>query len=465
MDRYPALTKSYILRCCEVDGSESAAICGIDNPARHGINHDALFVVRLLTGEHSKAEMADLVSSEYGIDSREALQSVEAVLQRLNNWGMLRFAPERGVRYRFPKTIHALRGQLDHVYIRLTNACDLRCRHCSVDAGTRLKQELSKQSFLDVIDQAYEMMVPSLTFTGGEPMLVEYLPDLITYASEKPMRVALMTNGYSINADRARMLKGCNLAHVNVSLDGANEKTHDRFRGVPGAFQRAVQALRLFKDLGMYVETTTVVHPGNANEIQDILKMGRVWGLNAMKFLPIVPFGRGARSAHEESLSCYARTIGDFFDDFGGGTIRRRKSDRENEHGAMLRCNAGSGILSIRANGDVLPCNNFDTLPLGNILRDPLMDIYDRAQHDHELIRAIQVRSSDCETCSLLDYCRGGCAVAGFAFTGRRGGCDLQRKHLVLEYLRREESVRRGDPVDRGRRESGAGERACQLTI
>ena len=58
------------------------------------------------------------------------------------------------------------------------------------------------------------------------------------------------TNGTLITKEKAKQLKEVGLSYVGISLDGL-EATHDRFRGVAGAYQKALQAVDNCQEAGI----------------------------------------------------------------------------------------------------------------------------------------------------------------------------------------------------------------------
>jgi radical SAM protein with 4Fe4S-binding SPASM domain len=327
-----------------------------------------------------------------------------------------------------------MNGVLDYVYIRLTKKCNLNCSHCSVDATNRSKTELSETSVKKLIDELYDMMVPNISFTGGEPTLVKNLLSYVEYANQKPMRVSLLTNGFIVNQQLAKDLVKNGLKQVNISLDGACAKSHDQFRGKSGAFEKALNAIKLFKEEGIFTETTTVLHSGNSTEIEDILKLGQSIELDNMKFLPIIPFNRGEKCDYKTSFEIYKKNIKALL------PFLTTSQDSENLASAKkykhsIKCNAGTGVLSIDSNGDVLPCNNFDIMPLGNIFDRPIFDIYTNARKSKELKNALKISDTECTACPLLDDCRGGCPMVSYAYFKDFHKCDITRKLIAEEVI------------------------------
>ena len=139
---------------------------------------------------------------------------------------------------------HLLQFSIDKkpvVVWNMTQACNLRCRHCYAHAVAQASDsELTTAQARDMIDDLSGFGVPVLLFSGGEPLLRSDLEELASYAVEKGMRAVISTNGTLITEEKAQALKKVGLSYVGVSLDGL-EHVHDRFRGKRGAFKEAME--------------------------------------------------------------------------------------------------------------------------------------------------------------------------------------------------------------------------------
>jgi MoaA/NifB/PqqE/SkfB family radical SAM enzyme len=133
----------------------------------------------------------------------------------------------------------------------VTYRCNSRCVMCSI-WNAELKPELSLDQFDQVLADPLFRSIERLMISGGEPSLRSDLPQLVqTCMRHMPAlrTLSLITNGLlpervlSLYGEIARLCaeRGIQLS-VSVSLDGLQE-THDRMRGVPGAFARATQTL------------------------------------------------------------------------------------------------------------------------------------------------------------------------------------------------------------------------------
>ncbi len=134
------------------------------------------------------------------------------------------------------------------VSLKLTNRCNLRCRMCilyggledgqPVEARFTEPEDMSLADWTSVIDSVASRK-PSIGFTGGEPLLHRHIFDVVRHAKDKGLYCGLTTNG-TLLGEKAEELVASGLDSLWISLDGP-EEVHDRIRGAPGTFRRAVE--------------------------------------------------------------------------------------------------------------------------------------------------------------------------------------------------------------------------------
>jgi radical SAM protein with 4Fe4S-binding SPASM domain len=126
--------------------------------------------------------------------------------------------------------------RLYELKLKLTSACDLRCRMC--DHWRRPVRRLETGLLLRTLEEAAGLGACSVIFSGGEPTLHPDLLLAVRAASRLGLRSTLASNGAALAPARLEPLLEAGIAQLNVSLDGAVAKIHDRLRGVPGSFER-----------------------------------------------------------------------------------------------------------------------------------------------------------------------------------------------------------------------------------
>ncbi|MHC4195269.1 MAG: radical SAM protein, partial [Planctomycetota bacterium] len=114
----------------------------------------------------------------------------------------------------------------------ITRACNLKCVHCYNDSGVgKTFNDITTGKAKAVLDDLAGFGVPSVLFSGGEPLMRPDLFDLIQYAGQRGLRTVISTNGTLITADVAKRIRNSGVSYVGISLDGIGQ-INDKFRGV-----------------------------------------------------------------------------------------------------------------------------------------------------------------------------------------------------------------------------------------
>ena len=168
---------------------------------------------------------------------------------------------------KIPNTlVEAKKNPIPVVVWNITSKCNLRCVHCYANVNS--VSEFDTASSL--IDDLSALKIPVLLMSGGEPLMHKNIYDIIKYAKSKGIQVSLSTNGTLIDEEVAGKLKELGVDYVGVSLDGIKE-THDLFRGVRGAFEKAVEGLLNAKDEGLLTGVRFTVTKYNLRDVKSIL--------------------------------------------------------------------------------------------------------------------------------------------------------------------------------------------------
>ena len=193
---------------------------------------------------------------------------------------------------------------LTQYYIYLTAGCNLACRHCWISptyqpnggSGGHLDFGL----FRIAIDDGIPLGLGSVKLTGGEPLLHPDFKKIVDYIAEKELNLTIETNGTLLTDDLALYLKtNGSLRHISISLDGATASTHDRFRGVKGSFEKAINGIRALSAVGYHPQIIMSLHQGNFHEIEALIHIAEELGAGSVKFNLIQSTGRGEKMSQQ----------------------------------------------------------------------------------------------------------------------------------------------------------------------
>lgn len=318
----------------------------------------------------------------------------------------------------------------------LTDRCNLRCTHCYQDCYN--SQELSFDEWLEILRQFRELLsdwrarphgprpTAHITVTGGEPFVHrDFLPLLEKFAQHRgEFTFAILTNGTLIDRALARQLRGLGPSFVQVSVEGS-AATHERIRG-PGSYERTITALRHLRAAGIRTLISFTAHRANYREFADVARLGRQLGVDRVWADRLIPHGTGA-ALHEQMLT--PEETRSFMESMAWVRAEASQSWFNRTEIAMHRalqflysggtpyhCTAGDSLITVLANGDVLPCRRMP-IPVGNLRRLSLRQIYDESALFQEL-RDRHRLSEACQACAYSTACRGGLRCLSYAVTG-----------------------------------------------
>src|SRR3990170_8224164 len=330
----------------------------------------------------------------------------------------------------------------------MTRRCNLRCIHCySQSQDKDYPGELTTGEGKSLIDDLAQFQVPVILFSGGEPLMRPDLPELAQYATSKGIRAVISTNGTLITPDMAKVLKEIGLSYVGVSLDGLQE-TNDRFRGMSGAFDHALQGIKNCQAQGIKVGLRFTIHKKNVHDIPAIFRLLEAEDIPRVCFYHLVYAGRGSKLIQEDLSHQETRKTVDLImdltkdlhqqglkkevltvDNHADGPylylrLLREDPDRSKDVLELLLMNQGNssghGIGCISWDGSVHADQFWRHYSFGNVRQRPFSQIW--LDTSNELMAALKDKrphvKGRCRQCRWLDICGGNFRVRAEAVTG-----------------------------------------------
>ncbi len=302
---------------------------------------------------------------------------------------------------------HLLQFAIDKkpvVVWNITRRCNLKCVHCYAHADDReFKGELSNEEGKALIDDLADFGSPVMLFSGGEPFVRKDLYDLAEYAVKKGMRAVISTNGTMITADAAKRLKDIGLSYVGISLDGL-EDVNDKFRGVNGAFKKAVEGIENCQNAGIKVGLRFTINKFNAVEVPGIFDLLEKMGIPRVCFYHLVYAGRGSelvkddlsheetrkvvdlimdrtKQLHDKGLEKEVLTVDNHADGpYVYMRLLKENPERAAEVLELLKMNEGNssgrGIGCVSWDGSVHPDQFWRHYDFGNVRERPFSEIW-----------------------------------------------------------------------------------------
>lgn len=298
--------------------------------------------------------------------------------------------------------------------------------------------ELDTVASFRLLDQIREVGQPIVILTGGEPLLRPDIFDIARYGTDKGLRMVMAPNGTLVNDENAAKMASSGIQRISISLDGADRDRHDRFRGVPGAFDAALNGIQAAKQAGIEFQINTTISKLNYDQIPAILKLAEDLGAAALHIFLLVPTGRGKYIIDQEiSAQEYETTLNWFYDQRDKTRLQlkatcaphyyrilrqRAKADGKTvnfqTHGldAVTRgCLGGTGFCFISHTGVVQPCGFLD-LNCGDVTQASFADVWRHSEIFNRLRDYANLKGK-CGACEYKGVC-GGCRARAHEATG-----------------------------------------------
>ncbi len=340
----------------------------------------------------------------------------------------------------------------------VTQSCDLACKHCRAAAQPIAHpDQLTTAEGKGLIDQISAMHVPIFVFTGGDPLKRPDLYELIHYAAEKNVKVAVTPSATPLLTREAIFkMKEAGVVRLGISLDGSSPEIHDVFRGLPGAWARTIQAVEWANEAGIPIQVHTTISRHNANDLDNLCALFEKLAIVMWNVFFLVPVGRGQLNdllSGEE----FEQVFGKIYElshrvsfqiktteamHYRRYLLQHNLEERKigNSHGhpqaaptayeagtptadaqartrgwATRRVNDGKGFVFISHVGNVYP-SGFLPIHAGNIRENPLGDIYRNAPI-FKALRDTSRLEGKCGACEYKEIC-GGSRARSYALTG-----------------------------------------------
>ncbi len=316
-----------------------------------------------------------------------------------------------------------------------TNRCNLSCLHCYSKATLDSKDTLSTENILDTLPKLKENGIKFIIFSGGEPLTRKDIFDIAEACKELGIVTYLSTNGLYIKSSNAKkILKTFN--YVGISIDGSPQ-THDKFRGLKGAFEESMKSIRLLNSLEISkVGIRFTITKETLPDLEFIFDLAEKESISKIYISHLVYSGRGLDNlkidiTKEQRVKAVNYIIDKAFEYYSEGRdieivtgnmemdailfLERFKKvypEYANELEKRLKSwggnSAGGKLLNIDSEGNVKPDPFFPYI-IGNILKEDFTTIWHQKS---DLLNRLRKHPRDiggkCANCQYIDICNGG---------------------------------------------------------
>lgn len=301
--------------------------------------------------------------------------------------------------------------------LALTYRCNNNCAHC-YNARERHYPELDTQHWKHMMDKLWDLGIPHLVFTGGEPTLRDDLAELVRYAEQKGFITGLNTNGRRL-ADKVflQSLVDAGLDHVQITLESHLAEIHDEMVLAKSAWTETVEGIKNVVASSLYFMTNTTLLQNNTQNLTELLKFTQELGIPTIGLNALIYSGKGSSvntGLAESDLPELLKIAINHTNQSGQRLIWYTPTQYCHFDPMMLDlgikgCTAAYYNMCTEPDGQVIPCQSYYE-KLGSLLDEPWESIW-----NHPLSINLRERKDAPQACHHCDYfkeCGGGCPLS-----------------------------------------------------
>ena len=299
---------------------------------------------------------------------------------------------------------------LCRLFVQLTNRCNLRCKHCFAESDMTKDDYLTYGRIIKVVNDAVDLGINRIDFTGGEVLTKPYFLDVLRYLDTQPVSYNFFSNLTLANdnvIEELAKLKG--LTSIITSIDYLEPKKHNKFRGGEMAFERTLHAITRLNQKNVKVIVNTMVMDDNRDSLGDLVEFFINQGVET-HFDTIIDCGRAKCDQRhnldaDKNIECIRQAI---------SLIADKGISVDNAAGA---CGVSATLIFLHYSGKYMLCPGLtsdisDKYVLGTDMRKAW-----------EKSRELHLRCSHID-CEKYDQCSQGCRMRALVDTGSDKGED-----------------------------------------
>lgn len=315
---------------------------------------------------------------------------------------------------------------IKNLHVRLTSRCNFDCLHCYAASWKLKKLDLEKSLVCSSVEQAIDLGLQSVTFTGGEPLLHKDLVEIVQFCLSRNLKVSIESNGFLLDAFLARRFQGLEKIKFNISYDGSYIRHSEKC-------QKIRENIEALAKGDMQVRAQTVIMPLNSEEAELIFDYTKRLGIKNRVFMghnQVEKVKRVKQFAIDSLLDLRKKLLEKYdhlqieLPELIGGK-------------ASKGCGWGCSRCEIMPNGDVTSCAPIAFNRPGFIAGNIKEHFLERIWNGEHFRRIRLLKQEDfkgfCAKCKFWFQCKGSCRAAAASV----GGDILSPYPVCQEYVRR----------------------------
>ena len=425
MIRYPLLSDKFVLR--ESDSQKS--LYSLKNGDNYDLTAEQLNFLLLLDGRLPLNKVIQFYDSESRGNAEDFLKNLLAI-------GAVDFKEERLSRPRNLLSKKVPDERLESVHLEASSECNMKCVHCYQNKYMQRKERLGFSEIISLLDQMVELQVNNVGISGGEPLLLPEVFDVMHEIEARNMRISsLFTNGLLIDdafIDRIKSMRsdfGIFISLDSISTEGMSFRGFKK-KAAKSAVEKILRSIKFLTRNNVKVILNTVVNSANIQELEEMYSL--IQELNVDSWRIGFPKQTNLFKKNLKRFNVEWKVIAErclhllelHFDNRMPFHLQIEYLFREElfENGFPEEVSDDDFVCDyegrrseccIKPNGDVVSCAYCYDLPIGNIRESSLWNIW----YSEKMKSVKKIRIGDvmeCRNCELKSLCATGCRANAF---------------------------------------------------
>ncbi len=309
----------------------------------------------------------------------------------------------------------------DSIIWIITGRCNLNCKHCYT-TPYRLEKEMPKEEIFKLVEEAAEIGVEYIQYTGGEPLLLKDIFDILSHTKDQGIEASIFTNLTLVNEKVAERLHRLEVG-VYTSIDGHRKEVYEEIRG-RGTWDKMLRGMRSLVKAGILPHVNIAVTELNWRYIRETIIYALALGAYSVSIIPSMPAGAALKNKAYVSPSHYREAV-----------LQAAEVAEELGTPISVWC---TPFLKAVTNSPYLfygDCRNWDVMditPSGRVVLCDVLNVevarvdsglknaYLKMVNNPLYEKAVYPRlKPPCTSCPLSSKCRGGCYARAYALSGQ----------------------------------------------
>lgn len=245
----------------------------------------------------------------------------------------------------------------------ITARCNQNCKYCHRFLNI---MDLTYDENLNILNNLENSGITSITWTGGEALLLNGIDDLLKISYEKGIKNKIITNGKLLTNERIDKIYKY-LDSITLSIDSINDDINDSLGRGRNHFEEIKEILDYIKEkkYNVKIRINSVVCKNNIDDFKDLtnfLNNYDIYSWRIFKFMPLREKAVMNKESFDVSLDNYNEVVNYINQNSKIKIIDTRiEEDMEKKYVLIL------------ANGDIVITNNGKDEKIGNALNDYLV--------------------------------------------------------------------------------------------